>query len=304
MGLNTAMLWSAFFSGDKGEEPNKGQLIDYYEKAGPDYETWSTDFNMHFGYYEQGMNPFNRESMLRKMNEVVLKALNIDPEKPRTLMDMGCGLGATLRQASFTYSRLSCIGATIVPWQKQKANQLNDQAPETSHIRVLLEDYTATSLPSDSVDHVLAIESSCYGSGAGKRDLLREIHRILKPGGTFVIADGFLKTNQRLKGLLGAAYRQLCHSWALTELGAIDEVQRELRSLRFSKVNARNISWRVAPSVAHVPHTVFKFLIRQMLFSPTSMNKERWDNLKSPLLTMFLGLHQAHFGYYLVTGKK
>ena len=33
----------------------------YYEEAGPDYAAWSPHFNMHFGFFRWGMNPFNRE---------------------------------------------------------------------------------------------------------------------------------------------------------------------------------------------------------------------------------------------------
>src|SRR6266542_85614 len=40
------------------------QLIAYYEEAGPDFGAWSPAFNMHFGYYRFGFNPFRRERML------------------------------------------------------------------------------------------------------------------------------------------------------------------------------------------------------------------------------------------------
>ena len=36
----------------------------YYEEAGPDYAAWSPNFNMHFGFFRRGMNPFDREAML------------------------------------------------------------------------------------------------------------------------------------------------------------------------------------------------------------------------------------------------
>ena len=187
------------------------ELLGYYEKAGPDYETWSPNFNMHFGYYEKGMNPFRREQMLQKMNQVVLKTLQIDREKASTLVDMGCGLGATLRYAKSIIPRLDCMGVTIVPWQKQQADQLNHMS-HMDAITIRCEDYTRTALKSGSVDHVIAIESSCYAAGASKSDLLKEIHRVLRPGGTFVIADGFLKHTRPLKGILGKSYRQLCKS--------------------------------------------------------------------------------------------
>ena len=47
----------------------------YYEEAGPDYAAWSQHFNMHFGFFRRGMNPFNREAMLEQMNHEVLDRL-------------------------------------------------------------------------------------------------------------------------------------------------------------------------------------------------------------------------------------
>ncbi len=72
-------------------------LEEYYSEAGPDYAAWSRGFNMHFGFYRRGMNPVDREGMLERMNVEVLERLDIDPAKRCSVLDMGCGLGATLR---------------------------------------------------------------------------------------------------------------------------------------------------------------------------------------------------------------
>src|SRR5688572_32316314 len=81
--------------------PSKKQLIiNYYEKAGRDYHTWSKKYNMHFGYFEKGMNPFVREAMLEKLNENVLERLKIGTTSSTVIADFGCGLGATLRHGA------------------------------------------------------------------------------------------------------------------------------------------------------------------------------------------------------------
>jgi hypothetical protein len=51
----------------------------YYEEAGPDYAAWSPNFNMHFGFFRRGMNPFDREAMLEEMNLQVLRRLALEP---------------------------------------------------------------------------------------------------------------------------------------------------------------------------------------------------------------------------------
>lgn len=287
------------------EEKNKNERLKaYYEEAGPDYAAWSPGFNMHFGYYDWTINPFNRESMLNNMNRKILSHLRLDTLHAGTIADFGCGLGATLRYANNLHPQLKYCGVTLVPWQVQHAKLLNLKEGVAEHINIIEADYSQTPFQDNSVDAILAIESSCYADGASKSNLLKEFYRVLKPGGRFVIADGFRKHQRPLNRLISSAYQQLCHCWALDELGDIGEVTSSMERIGFKETEVQDISFRVAPSVAHVPFTVLSFLIKELLFSKKKMTQERWNNLKSPLLTMIIGLAQRDFGYYLVSGKK
>lgn len=280
------------------------KLLAYYEKAGPDYEAWSRNFNMHFGYYQFGQNPLNREQMLENMNDQVLSRLKLVQNVKGTVVDFGCGLGATLRHANKKWCNYKLKGVTIVPWQVEQATGLNAKSESNKRIEIIKADYCNTGFEDNSIDGIIAMESSCYATGDDKADILTEIYRVLKPGGHFVICDGFRKNNLSMNRLLKAAYHKLCTSWSLTELANINKVQCTLERLGFEDIKLEDISMRVAPSVAHVPFTVISFLMKQLLFGKAKMTKERWDNLKSPLLTMIVGSCQKHFGYYLVSGKK
>lgn len=282
---------------------SKERILAYYEEAGPDYEVWSQNFNMHFGYCQRGINPLRREDLLQNMNRKVLTALQISA-KDQVLVDMGCGLGGTLRYAASRHPHLALTGVTIVPWQVDKGTQLNQAAGLSSQVQIMNADYRQTSLPDNSVDVVLAIESSCYAGGESKEDLLAEMYRILRPGGRFVIADGFIRTTKPMNGLVRRIYEVLRDSWALTGLGVVPMIERSLDEIGFEKVKIEDVSWNVAPSVAHVPGTVISFLLKQLFFGKRPMNKERWDNLKSPILTMIIGLIRSHFGYFLISGTK
>ncbi|MEM7106600.1 MAG: methyltransferase domain-containing protein [Bacteroidota bacterium] len=280
------------------------KLLTYYEDAGPDYGHWSKNFNMHFGYYQCGINPFNREALLDNMNKRVFEELHPKDFSGTLLVDLGCGLGATLRSFRKTIIKTKLTGVTIVPWQVEKARALNHLDERNHNIKILTADYSDTPLEDNSVDYIVAIESACHASGPSKLVLLKEMHRILRPGGRFVIADGFRKTHRMLKGILKKAYQTLCSSWAIEQLGNILEVEKSLKALGFVELHKRDISWRVAPSVAHVPGTVFTFLMKQLFDKNSKMTPQRWNNLKSPLLTMFVGLARKEFGYYMISGTK
>src|SRR5277367_4831962 len=94
----------------------------YYEEAGPDYAAWSHAFNMHFGFFRWGMNPFKREAMLEQMNQEVCARLHLDGESPagskcvpQRVLDMGCGLGATLRSFARRFPFAELHGITLAP---------------------------------------------------------------------------------------------------------------------------------------------------------------------------------------------
>lgn len=181
-------------------------LEQYYSEAGPDYAAWSPEFNMHFGYYRAGANPLNREAMLEQMNAQVLVRMPLDGIAEPQLLDLGCGLGATLRSFARRLPSARLFGITRVPWQVEHARILNEAAGCGERVRVIEGDYQDTALPSSSYDGVYAVESSCHARGADKGVLLGETYRLLRPGGRLVVADGFLASGRFLTGLQERIY--------------------------------------------------------------------------------------------------
>src|SRR5712691_10529668 len=144
------------------------QLIAYYEQAGPDFEEWSPAFNMHFGYYRFGFNPFRRERMLNEMNRQVLDRLRLIADREDLIVDLGCGVGATVRYAASLFPQKRILGVTVVPWQVEKGNAWNRHLGVHPRARLALADYTSTGLAPASADGALAIESACHADGPAK----------------------------------------------------------------------------------------------------------------------------------------
>jgi ubiquinone/menaquinone biosynthesis C-methylase UbiE len=274
----------------------------YYEEAGPDYAAWSPNFNMHFGFFRWGMNPFSREAMLEQMNREVLNCLRLNTESAR-ILDMGCGLGATLRSIARQLPAAQLQGITLVPWQLQQGRLLNESCPNSAPITLTLGDYQHTAFASESFDALFAIESSCYATGTNKSAFLHEAHRLLRPGGRIVVADGFLGPD-KLRGPQKAICRTLCDCWAIDTLGEIVPFTRELQRLGFCDIAVDPMQARVTPCVLHVPWVTLKFVLTSVVFGRRKMTRARWNNLLAPILLPFVGRPFGPMAYYIVSATR
>ena len=275
----------------------------YYTNVGMDYRAWSRNFNMHFGYYRWPANPMALEAMLEELSRQVFTRLDLAPGM--RVLDLGCGLGAPARTLTVEHA-VAVTAVTIVDWQIAKARALSDAATADRRGRVewVLGDFTGLDLPGSAYQAAFSIEASCHAPGASKEPFLRECARLLQPGARLVIADGFMKRSVGLPRWYAALLGYMTRSWAVECFADLDAFCTALERCDFELLAAEDISWRIAPSVMHVPRVTLAFLARELLVRRSRLTKVRWAHVLACLIAPLIGVGRPYFGYYLITARK
>lgn len=282
-------------------EVNFDDIIEYYSEATDQYAGWGDNFNMHFGYYQCGMNPFNLEPMLENFNRQVVESLKLSSSKDNHVLDMGCGVGGTTRFCAKQANIKSVTGITIVASQIQQAIELLKNHSFECEVTYELQNYHNTNFDNSSFDGVYAMESACHSGEMDKRSIISEAFRVLKPGARFVMSDGFLKSQRPLNFILNYCYKKVCNCWALGSFGELNCVVEQMKQAGFINVKVEDASWRIAPSVAHIPFIAVKYFFTR-IFKKNS--RQLWNHLIAPIFLLPVSVCKHRFGYYIITAEK
>ena len=162
--------------------------------------------------------------------------------------------------------------------------------------------YNQTTFDSETFNGVVAIESFCHSGHSYSS--VKEAYRILKSNASLVISDAFLKRpKNQLSTIAKNVYKGICKSWSLEDLGNITDVQNQLQKIRFQKIELKEISWHIAPSVLHVPFAIPAFICKQ-LWERKNVKPQSWNNLKGSFFALLCGLLRNEFGYYQIIATK
>ncbi len=110
------------------------------------------------------------------------------------VVDLGTGSGYALRALRDTEEIGLGVGVDRSPEMLSNARGYTD-APNVEFVRA---DFTGLPFPDRSVDHVWSMEAFFYSTDPDAT--LSEVHRVLKPGGTFYCAVNFFEESTQTHG--------------------------------------------------------------------------------------------------------
>lgn len=262
------------------------------------YSRWSPDGHLHFGLWRWPLSLFRRRPMLEELVRTV--ATELRPRRGAHLADLGCGYGTAARMiARASGTRITAV--TVVEQQAREAMRAVVDEGLEELVEVRHRDFRDTGLAAHSVNGVFALESLCYDRGMGKRRVLAEAARILRPGGRLALVDGFLL--KRPRGPRAALVRTVEEGWALPCFPHREAFMDALERAGFVDIRLHDLSWRVVPCAAHGPLLMLQGWLERR-WRGTRLEPLERAHLRICLWGILLGTQRDLFRYLMITATK
>lgn len=184
-------------------------------------------------YYNQSRNPQGNlgKMMLRRMNADHAKlsdwAIGLLPKlSVSKAVDLGCGAGGNVARLADLYKGAHVTGVDYSPLAVEVSRTFNAKAVKKGDVDIREGNVSALDLSAGSFDLATAFETVYYWPGL--EACFEEVARVLKPGGTFLIANKSDGTDRA-----GKYYRTIIDGM---ELYSADDLAAALKAAGFSDV--------------------------------------------------------------------
>jgi len=169
----------------RAEGMGASEVIAYYEECSPAYRKHhSREGSMHLAISPGGR--FRPNGFYGQLDRISASWPN---EPPHAVLELGFGQGFNLAYLAARFPEVRFSGIDLTPTHPGLARGRLDQLGLTN-VELAEGDFHALPYADASFDLVFAIEAFCYARDL--RQALSEVARVLRPGGTFRLFDGYL----------------------------------------------------------------------------------------------------------------
>lgn len=260
----------------------------YDDFTDPFAQIWGA--NLHFGYWDEVSAVASVDDATDRLTDEMIALL--DAKSGARVLDVGCGLG----KPALRLARARDLRITGISISRPQVDQANARAAAdglANRVSFAFADAMDLAFEDASFDAVWALESLHHMPDRGRA--LREMARVLRPGGTVAIADFVLLAPvEGAKKDVVDAFRA---GGGVLSLGGIDEYESDVRQAGLVVTSTEDISKQARPSLVKTAEA----------FERARAQVERFmgaDGLNQMIAT-FRGLAEVpEAGYVLIGARK
>lgn len=167
------------------ENLDKSKIQKYFDDSNLGYRlVHSKEDSVHMALNYDGI--FHTDGYYQQVKEI--SELIPQTEIPRdfSVLELGCGMGFNSDYLAKKFPNVSFHGVDITSKHLKRAKQ---KAEKLVNLEVQYGDFHALPLPDSQFDVAFEMESVCHTDTP--EVVLKEVHRVLKPGGKFMLFEGF-----------------------------------------------------------------------------------------------------------------
>ena len=224
----------------------KNQIQQFYDASSGLWEqVWGE--HMHHGYY----GPTGKEKKDRRQAQIDLieELLNwAGVGQAEQILDVGCGIGGSSLYLAQKFNARA-TGITLSPVQASRATERAQEAGLDTEVQFQVADALEMPFADNSFDFVWSMESGEHMPD--KEKFLQECYRVLKPGGTFLMATWCHRPITPATGELTADEKQhladIYRVYCLPYVISVPEYEAIAHNLSFQNIRTADWSDAVAP---------------------------------------------------------
>ncbi len=211
-------------------EQDPKDVAEHYNSLDPWYRKLWGD-HLHHGLWKTG-----KESPEKAVEQLVeLIAEKGDLKAKDTVCDIGCGYGATARLLKQRW------GAEVTGFSLSE-KQLEYAKAQDPHTHYQLADWLKNTLPPNSYDLAISVESSEHM--VDKVKFFEEAYRVLRPGGRLVVCAWLSKELPR-KWEIRHLLEPICREGRLPSLGSVSDYTQLMLHAGFHKIDFEDLTSHV-----------------------------------------------------------
>jgi SAM-dependent methyltransferase len=218
-------------------------VIAYYEECSPAYRKHhSSEGAMHLSISADGR--FHAKDFYGQLGRL---AATWPDEPPHDVLELGFGQGFNLSQLAARFPGVRFAGIDLTPGNHAMARQRLEQHG-LSNVALAEGDFHQLPYADGSFDHVYAIEAFCYARDVPKA--LAEVARVLRPGGTFTLFDGYLgRRPETLSADEALAAELVAKGVAIDTFQLVDDLVAAARDAGMHSLGVTSFDAEVAPNL-------------------------------------------------------